>query len=124
MSDFPSPSPSPSTTPTQVPGTACRVTYAVNDWGSGFTGTVTIANTGTTALNGWTLRFGLPGNQQVGQGWSATWAQTGANVTATNASFNGTIAPGANTQIGFNGTYSGSNPRPTAFTLNNTTCAA
>lgn len=124
QTDFPSPSPSPTATPTSVPGTACRVTYAVNDWGSGFTGTVTIANTGTTTVNGWTLGFGFPGNQRVGQGWSATWAQSGANVTATNASFNGTIAPGASTQIGFNGTYSGSNPRPTAFTLNNTACAA
>jgi expansin (peptidoglycan-binding protein) len=116
------PTATPTTTPTASGG--CRVTYAVNDWGSGFTGTVTIANTGTTAINGWTLGFAFPGNQQVGQGWSATWAQSGANVTATNASFNGTIAPGANTQIGFNGTYSGANPRPTAFTLNNTTCAA
>jgi expansin (peptidoglycan-binding protein) len=115
--------PTPTSTPTQVPGTACRVTYAVNDWGSGFTGTVTIANTGTTAVGGWTLRFAFPGNQQVGQGWSATWAQTGAGVTAANASFNGTIAPGASTQIGFNGPYSGANPRPTAFTLNDTTCA-
>jgi expansin (peptidoglycan-binding protein) len=117
------PTPSPTSTPTSVPGAACRVTYAVNDWGSGFTGTVTIANTGTTAVNGWTLRFAFPGNQQLGQGWSATWGQAGANVTAANASFNGTIAPGASTQIGFNGTYSGSNPRPAAFTLNNATCA-
>jgi expansin (peptidoglycan-binding protein) len=122
MSDFPSPSPSPTTTPTA--GTACRVGYSVNDWGGGFTGTMTLTNTGTTALNGWTLRFAFPGNQQIGQGWSATWAQSAANVTATNASYNGNLTPGASTQIGFNGTYTGSNPLPTAFTLNGVTCAA
>lgn len=128
-STSPSPTPTPTVTPTTTPTTtpapsgACRVTYAVNDWGSGFTGTVTIANTGTTAINGWTLGFAFPGNQRVGQGWSATWAQNGANVTATNASFNANLAPGASTEIGFNGTYTGANPRPTAFTLNNAACA-
>jgi expansin (peptidoglycan-binding protein) len=118
------PTPTPTVTPTTTPTPtgACRVTYAVNDWGSGFTGTVTIANTGTTTVNGWTLRFAFPGNQRVGQGWSATWSQSGANVTATNASFNANLAPGQSTQIGFNGTYTGSNPRPTAFTLNNAAC--
>ena len=32
------------------------VTFAdVNDWGTGFTGNITITNTGTTAIIGWTL---------------------------------------------------------------------
>jgi hypothetical protein len=39
------------------------------------------------------------------------------DVTATNLSWNGSLAPDAPTGIGFKGTYTGSNPRPTAFTL-------
>jgi hypothetical protein len=44
-------------------------------------------------------------------------------VTARDASYNRTIAPGASTAFGFQGTYSGSNPSPTAFTLNGTACS-
>ncbi len=34
------------------------VTFAdVDDWGTGFTGNITITNTGTTAIIGWTLTF-------------------------------------------------------------------
>jgi hypothetical protein len=38
-------------------------------------------------------------------------------------SWNGVLAPGASTSIGFNGSYTGSNPTPTAFTLNGATCS-
>jgi endoglucanase len=99
------------------------VAYTVqNDWGAGFTANVTITNTGATALSSWTLRFGFGGNQTVTQGWSATWTQSGANVTATNLSWNGSLAPGASTSAGFNATYSGTNARPTTFTLNGSAC--
>ena len=47
-----------------------------------------------------------------------------ANVTATNVDYNATLTPGGSTSIGFNGTYSGSNPAVTAFTLNGSACAA
>ncbi|MEH1164459.1 glycoside hydrolase family 9 protein [Micromonospora sp. CPCC 205539] len=102
---------------------ACSVGYATNDWSTGFTATVTITNTGTTAINGWTLRFSFTGGQTVSQGWSATVSQSGAAVTATNLSYNGTIAPGASGSFGFNGTHPGSNPRPTTFTLNGSACS-
>ena len=61
----------------------CRVDYSVgNDWGSGFTANVSITNSSTTTINGWTLRFPFPGNQQLNNGWEATWSQTGSQVTA------------------------------------------
>jgi beta-glucosidase len=106
------------------PPSTCRVTYTANDWGNGgFGASIVIANTGTATINGWTLRFTFPGNQQVTNGWEATWSQSGAAVSSTNMSWNATIAPGTSRTIGFNGSYSGSNPRPTAFTLNSTACA-
>jgi hypothetical protein len=42
----------------------------------------------------------------VANSWSATVTQTGAAVTATNAAYNGTLAPGASTTWGMvvNGT--------------------
>jgi beta-glucosidase len=101
---------------------SCRVNYTVNDWGGGFTAAVSITNTGTTTINGWTLRFGFAGNQQLTNGWEAVWSQSATQVTAANAQWNATIAPGATVKAGFNASYSGTNPPPTSFTLNNNSC--
>ncbi|MEW2445452.1 glycoside hydrolase family 48 protein [Micromonospora marina] len=101
---------------------ACDVTYATTDWNNGFTANVTIKNLGD-ALNNWSLKFAFPNSsQRVTQGWSAKWSQSGSEVTATNESWNGSLPTGASTSIGFNGSYSGSNPKPTAFTLNGVAC--
>jgi xyloglucan-specific exo-beta-1,4-glucanase len=112
--------------PTDPPPTTanCRVTYAVNQWPGGFTGSVTIANPGTTAVNGWTLAFTFPAGQRVTSGWEATWTQApgSANVTAANLGHNASIAPGGSVKIGFNGSWTGSNPPPATFTVNNNTC--
>src|SRR6185369_1305885 len=97
------------TTPPAPAGNACQVTYSVSDWGAGFTATIAVKNSGTTAINGWTLTFGYTGNQTLTSGWSATWTQTGQNLTATSLSYNGALAPGASTSIGFNANYSGTN---------------
>ncbi|MFJ6954825.1 glycoside hydrolase family 48 protein [Micromonospora aurantiaca (nom. illeg.)] len=101
---------------------ACDVTYATSDWNNGFTANVTIKNLGD-ALNNWSLKFAFPNSsQRVVQGWSARWSQSGSEVTATNESWNGSLPTGASTSIGFNGSFSGSNPKPTAFTLNGVAC--
>jgi hypothetical protein len=46
-------------------------------------------------------------------------------VTITNLSYNGSLAPGASlsSEPGFNGTWSGTNSAPTAFTLNGKACS-
>jgi endo-1,4-beta-xylanase len=107
-------------------GGACRVAYSATNWGGGggFTAGVTITNTSTATISAWTLAFTFPSGQRVSQGWNATWAQaTGsANVTATNMPYNGTVAAGGNVQIGFNGTYTGTNTAPATFTLNGSAC--
>ncbi|RKN41062.1 glycoside hydrolase family 6 protein [Micromonospora endolithica] len=102
--------------------TQCEVSYTTNDWPGGFTAGISIKNVGD-ALNGWTLGFTFPNSsQRVGQGWSARWAQSGQNVTAQSESWNGSVASGATVSVGFNGSWSGSNPKPTSFTLNGVTC--
>ncbi|MBP2326862.1 mannan endo-1,4-beta-mannosidase [Kibdelosporangium banguiense] len=106
-------------------GGTCRVTYTASNWGggNGFTANVTVTNTGTTAINGWTLAYSYTAGQRVSTpGWGATWAQSSADVTATNLAWNGNLPPNASTGIGVNGTYTGSNPAPTAFTLNGNAC--
>ncbi|WP_246610038.1 glycoside hydrolase family 48 protein, partial [Nonomuraea rhizosphaerae] len=101
---------------------ACEVTYTTNDWNGGFTAGVTIKNVGDP-ISGWTLGFTFPlTTQKISQGWSATWAQNGQAVTARNLDWNGNLPTGASTNIGFNGTWSGSNPKPTSFTINGVTC--
>lgn len=109
-------------------GGTCRVVYSATNWGGGggFTANLTITNTGPAAINGWTLSFAFPAGQRLTPpGWSATWAQNAATVTATNLDWNRTLNPnGGNTTIGFNGTLTGTpNPAPATFTLNGTPCA-
>lgn len=116
----------PPTTPvvtTPPPSAGCKVSYQVNSWNTGFTANVTITNTSSSAVNGWTLKFAFPSGQTITQAWSSKAAQSGSNVTLTNESWNGALPAGGSTQIGFNGAYSGTNTNPTAFTLNGTACS-
>ncbi|WP_086666606.1 glycoside hydrolase family 6 protein [Lentzea kentuckyensis] len=101
----------------------CRVDYTASNWGGGgFGGKVKITNLGD-AMSSWTLKFTFPGTQKVSQGWSANWSQSGQDVTATSMSWNGNLGTGASSEIGFNGSYTGSeNADPGSFTLNGTVC--
>jgi cellulase/cellobiase CelA1 len=108
--------------PPPPPGGSCRVGYVPNTWNTGFTANVTITNTSTATVNGWTLNFNFPGNQQITGRWNAQVTQSGQAVTARNVDFNAGIPPNGSVSFGFQGTYSGSNPSPTAFTLNGTAC--
>ena len=113
----------PPTTPPPSGGGDCRVGYTANSWNNGFTANVTISNTGSSPINGWTLTYSLPAGQQITSGWNATVSQSGSSVTARNISWNGTIAPGGNASFGYQGTFSGSYSSPTSFSLNGTACA-
>lgn len=100
-------------------GSKVRIHYAVSSqWSGGFGATVTITNNGSTAIHGWTLAFSLTAGQQITQCWNGVCTQRGSQVTLSHLVDNGTIEPGASVGPGFNGSWSGSNPHPTAFTLN------
>jgi endoglucanase len=99
----------------------CGVDYTKNDWGSGFTASITLHNLGDS-LDGWTLTYSYTGGQTLTQGWSGTWSQSGKTVTVTGASWNRTLATGATAQIGANFTYSGTNADPASFAVNGVTC--
>ena len=101
----------------------CAVAYTVtSQWSGGFGGDVKVTNLGSTAINGWTLTWSFTAGQSVTQAWNATVAQSGGAVTATNMSYNASIATGATTSFGFNGAWTGANAVPSSFALNGTTC--
>jgi cellulose 1,4-beta-cellobiosidase len=97
------------------------VAYSASSWGTGFTANIAVTNLGS-AITSWTLGFDYAGNQQAGQGWNGNVTQSGTHVTITNANYNGSLATNGTAYPGFNGTYSGTNVNPTAFTLNGVVC--
>ncbi|MFI7040500.1 cellulose binding domain-containing protein [Microbispora rosea] len=109
----------------QAPATAavaCRVSYDItNQWPGGFGANVTIENLGD-AVNGWRLTWTYGAGQQITQLWNGAVSQSGANVTVTDGGYNAAIGSGGSTAFGFNGSWNGSNPIPTAFSLNGTVC--
>lgn len=114
--------PPPTTTPPPG-GTSCTVRYApTNTWNNGYTVDVTVTNTGSGTVDGWTLAYQLPAGQQVTGAWNATVTQNGTSVTARNLSWNGRITPGASVTFGHQTTMTGSYTAPTTFTLNGTAC--
>jgi poly(hydroxyalkanoate) depolymerase family esterase len=122
----PPPPPTSTTTtnppPPPPPSGPCRVDYVVNAWNNGLTATITITNTGTTSINGWTLAFTLPAGQTIASGWNASYTPTSGQVSARNAGHNATIAPSGSTGIGFQATHNGNTGRPLTFQLNGNTC--
>ena len=71
-----------------------------------------------------TLQAGssLTAGQSITSGWNATFSPNSGQVTARNVSYNGVLAPGASTSIGFQATHTGNTARPAAFTLNGAAC--
>ncbi|RZL64036.1 MAG: cellulose-binding protein, partial [Rhodococcus sp. (in: high G+C Gram-positive bacteria)] len=101
---------------------ACRVDYVVSSqWSNGFGANVTITNLGD-AVSSWRLTWSFSAGQTVTQAWNTSLTQSASTVSASNAPYNGSLGTGASTQFGFNGSLTGSNPVPTSFALNGTTC--
>jgi poly(hydroxyalkanoate) depolymerase family esterase len=105
------------------PSGGCKVSDTISAWNTGLTSNITITNTGTSTIGGWSLGFTLPAGQTIVSGWNATYSPSSGNVTATNVSYNGTLAPGASTTIGFQANQTGNSAAPASFTLNGTACA-
>lgn len=110
---------------TALPASAaagCQVAYTVaNSWQGGFGANVTITNLGDP-ITSWTLVWSYSAGQTVTQAWNTSLTQSGSTVTARNAGYNGSVSTNGTVSFGFNGSWTGSNPMPTAFTLNGTAC--
>jgi len=101
---------------------SCTVAYSVvNSWPGGFQAGITITNDGA-AITSWALAFTFPDDQVVSNGWDATYTQNGQDLTVTSESWNGALATGASTTIGFTGTVGSTDSVPTYFTVNGFAC--
>lgn len=108
--------------PAHADTVGCRATYTVaSQWQGGFSANVAVTNLGSP-LTSWTIGFDFAAGQHLLQGWSANWSQSGTHVAATNAAWNGGLATGATVSVGFNGSWTGSNPPPATITLNGVVC--
>ena len=104
---------------------SCSAAYSLtNSWAGGFQGQIVLTNTGTSPISSWKLTWTFPGDQKVASMWTASYTQSGENVTAVNESYNATIAPAGTVTIGFTGTFTSSDAAPGNFAVNGTACAS
>jgi endoglucanase len=98
----------------------CRVNYRVlGQWSGGFLATVTLTNTGRSAIDNWNLGWSFSGDQAVAHISGAKATQQGAAVTVTGKQ---RIAPGRSATFTFLGSSSLANASPELFTVNGLAC--
>ncbi|HEX4129841.1 MAG TPA: cellulose binding domain-containing protein [Pirellulales bacterium] len=91
-----------------------------SDWGSGFTGQITVNNTSAAAINNWQLSFDFAG--QLTSIWDATIeSHTGTTYVVQNAGWNSSIAAGGSVTFGFNGSPGNVSVTPADYVLGGTT---
>lgn len=74
-----------------------------SQWNNGFAAKIKITNTTASAISGWNLNWQYSGDNRITSTYNATFA--GANpYTASNLSWNSTIAPNQSVEFGFQGT--------------------
>jgi chitin-binding protein len=95
--------PPTTTTGNPQPG-ACTASYrTTSEWNSGFQGEVTV-RAGTSAVNGWTVRWTNPPGTAVTQLWNGTYTTSGSAASVRNVDYNGQIPANGSTTFGFLGT--------------------
>lgn len=73
-----------------------------SDWGSGFSGAITITNTSEMAIEDWVLEFDF--DKEINNIWNGVIQnKTGGHYVIKNATYNQNIEPGRAITIGFNG---------------------
>jgi hypothetical protein len=88
-------------------------------WSSGYGADVVIRNTGDAAATGWSVEFDLQAGTTVSSSWSSVRTTGGNHYRFTNASWNGTVAPGATVSFGYNAANLG---LPLNCTVNGAPC--
>jgi len=105
---------------------SCHIDYMIqNQFHSGFVANISISNTGTTPISGWTLTWSFADGQTITSYFNGNFVQTGANVSVQSRVYDGNIAPASTLviDVGFVGTWNNiTNSIPASFALNGTTC--
>jgi predicted carbohydrate-binding protein with CBM5 and CBM33 domain len=108
----PTPTVTATPTPTATGAAGCTAAYSTRgEWTGGFSGEVRVT-AGSTAIRGWQVALTWPNGQSVTNVWSAAATTSGSTTTASNQSYNGSLAAGGSTSFGFNGAWTGSNGAP------------
>jgi hypothetical protein len=89
------------TAPPPATGTCTLTSSVANSWSGGSQLQLTVTNSGTTPLTGWTAGFMLAdASETITSSWNATVSQSGQQVSAVNASYDGSVAAGESTTFG------------------------
>ncbi len=103
--------PTTSTTPTDPTtstggGTGSSTQFALktvvsSQWDGGYTAKVTVTNTSSATVSSWNVGLALGSGDRIVNIWNAKLTSTSTGASASNVSYNGTLAPGASTSFGF-----------------------
>ncbi|MEV4317333.1 protein kinase [Actinocrispum sp. NPDC049592] len=100
----------PATTTTTTPvSVGCEAVYEItNSWPDGYEALVTVKNSATKPLKGWTVSWTFPGGQSMKQIWNGTYSQDGSTTKVEPAAWN--TAVDRTTTFGFLANTNGPNP--------------
>lgn len=89
----------------------------VNDWGSGFEGSIRILNDGSEPIRNWVLEFDF--THELTQVWNAEFvSRDGDHYTLRHLDWNAVIEPGQAIRFGFLGAPGNVSEEPTGYLLN------
>ncbi|GAA1583822.1 hypothetical protein GCM10009678_78090 [Actinomadura kijaniata] len=115
----PSPGGAPSRPSAPVGGLAASYTTS-NSWGSGFIGTVTVVNRGTTAISSWQLSAVFSG-RTILSAWTNSGSTSASHSGDRLATTGRSLGPGQSIQIGFQA--DGGAAAPSSCSLNGRPCS-
>jgi hypothetical protein len=105
-----------------APAHAATATFVKeSQWPGGYIGRMTVHNDAATALTSWRVEFDLPVDTTISSHWNAQMTRDGIHHVFTNATWNGTIAPGAS--ISFHWMAWGGTGTPQGCTVNDAPCS-
>jgi endoglucanase len=107
---------------TPPPGQCKAAWKQDNAWQGGFQGSLTVTNTGASAVNPWKVVFTLPAGVTIASGWNGTFSQSGTTVTVTAPTYNPSLPAGGAVALGF--TANGPSGAPSGVTLGGAACGA
>ncbi|MET8157715.1 lytic polysaccharide monooxygenase [Sphaerisporangium sp. NPDC005289] len=97
----PKPTPTPTPTPSSGPGGCAASFHTTSTWNGGYQAEVTVRNSGSSAINSWTVNWALQSGTTINSLWSGTYTVSGSNITVKNANYNGSLGANASTTFGY-----------------------
>ncbi|MDN3027996.1 glycoside hydrolase family 3 N-terminal domain-containing protein [Streptomyces sp. S.PB5] len=105
------PDPDPDPDPEPQP-TSCTAQFkVVSAWTGGYQAEMTVKNSGTGPLTGWSVDWDL-GGSTVTSLWNGSLTVAQGRATVRNAAHNGALSPGASTSFGFTANGGAGSPAP------------